>query len=685
MAIYHFEHKVHSRADSGNCNAVRSAAYRSASILVDEFGNKYNYAYKTECTFGEILAPKNAPEWVADRATLWRKVEEKELRGDAQLFREIEASLPNELTEEQQIALIRDFSINQLTALGMIVDYSIHSKPGNKHVHMSLTMRDITGAGFGNKNRDWNDKKLHNKLREEWANVVNRHLADAGINARIDHRTLKAQGSNAIPTVHEGCARNNQTTRVKKRKELNASIKILNSSKSIETEILADELHIEAIQSEIDRLESKSITPISNSNVETVVLPNTQAAYSDRYNFNMMVNLSKQNRLDGINYPAPNDIIRKANDALTTMAQYTRNCVINKVDHLVQALPTGCRDVRLPNGKIIYPSNIGALEQAIKAWDISGIDAKNIRESFWKSCSPDYYFRCMEKILLSSPDMPTNAHCSREVLNNLRLAGMSPRLLIKYINDDNNRRLSELRTPDNTIKAVDNYPEPLNVIKQVVDEPKPPQEQEILTKDKYLAMPINKYFNLFLDELKQHKLSMDDSDPITFFKKWKAGCAPKDYVLEINATTSKDGKKWSLSIELLDLFKAESKIENYYKLFQPSQKLRDEDINIHTEFWSQIKPDDYYNAVKHIFYERSLIMPFDSIPKKEILQGLNNRTPPDDFSNGLFSQFRSGYNIPPDMDGSATPYGQAFNLYDSLHPSEPKPPGSSSPNPWNTA
>src|SRR3546814_17538157 len=56
-----------------------------------------------------------------------------------------------------------------------------------------LTMRDLTGEGFGKKNRDWNAAERLEGWRAAWADHANRALERAGCDERIDHRSLKDQ------------------------------------------------------------------------------------------------------------------------------------------------------------------------------------------------------------------------------------------------------------------------------------------------------------------------------------------------------------------------------------------------------------------------------------------------------------------------------------------------------------
>lgn len=234
MAIYHLEVKTHSR--NNNANAVKAAAYRAGTVLFDEVnGRAYDFSRKTEVIHSEILAPRHAPEWVAVRSRLWHEVELKERYKNARLFREIVVALPLELSHEQCIALLREYITTELTSIGMVADYSIHAKPGNPHCHISLTTRKISGAGFGEKDRDWNAHALLLRWRKSWAETVNQHLVKAGCgpDISIDHRSLREQGVNRTPTVHVGretpkntrtrqqkLARNNRAQRINKAREI---------------------------------------------------------------------------------------------------------------------------------------------------------------------------------------------------------------------------------------------------------------------------------------------------------------------------------------------------------------------------------------------------------------------------------------------------------------------------------
>ncbi|REE54716.1 MobA/MobL family protein, partial [Paenibacillus taihuensis] len=204
MAIYHLSAQVISR--SAGRSAVAAAAYRAGEKLQDErLGQVHDFTRK-QVADQFIMAPEHAPEWANDRQRLWNEVELAEKRKDAQLCREINVALPRELNDEQQLQLLKEYCQQQFVDCGMVADLSIHrNDPQNPHAHIMLTTRHVTADGFGQKNREWNNKELLHSWREQWAKHANRELERNGIHERIDHRSFQEQGiADRVPTIHEG-------------------------------------------------------------------------------------------------------------------------------------------------------------------------------------------------------------------------------------------------------------------------------------------------------------------------------------------------------------------------------------------------------------------------------------------------------------------------------------------------
>jgi MobA/MobL family len=209
VATYHNSVSVIKR--SAGKSAVAAAAYRSGDKLKDErTGLTHDYTRKSGVDHSVILTPVKA-DWITDRQQLWNKVEATEKRHDAQLAREITVAIPTELTRENQTELVREYVQRNYVDLGMIADINFHHLGGdNPHAHIMVTMRDLKidergDASFGNKNRDWNDKDLLVRNREQWANLANQYLIDAGCpDVQIDHRSNADRGIETIPQIHLG-------------------------------------------------------------------------------------------------------------------------------------------------------------------------------------------------------------------------------------------------------------------------------------------------------------------------------------------------------------------------------------------------------------------------------------------------------------------------------------------------
>lgn len=205
---------------SGGRSGASAMAYRAGAKLIDRrTGRSFDYSAKAridEDGFGilhsEIMLPRTAPEWMADRQALLDAVEAAEIREDAQLLREVEISLPRELTFEQQRDLVRAFVQQEFVSRGMVADLAIHDELAsdggrNPHAHVLLTMRHVSPEGFGKKAREWNAKGLLQQWREAWAEIANEMLAAHGHERRIDHRSHAAREIELEPDAYVGPSR----------------------------------------------------------------------------------------------------------------------------------------------------------------------------------------------------------------------------------------------------------------------------------------------------------------------------------------------------------------------------------------------------------------------------------------------------------------------------------------------
>ncbi|EAT8439011.1 MobA/MobL family protein [Salmonella enterica] len=197
MALYRLEMQNVSRSDG--VSSVAKAAYRHRSVMVDHRTGEIHgekSANRDDLVYAEILAPKDTPDFLTKSSNdLWNFVEKTEKRKDARTAKEFKITLPTELSNEQNIALMKDFLLNHFVDKGIICDFVLHNDKDNKnpHAHVMITTREITPNGFGKKVRSWDEEKTLHDWRKQWSKTQNKHLKNAGLKSRVSHRTLEEQ------------------------------------------------------------------------------------------------------------------------------------------------------------------------------------------------------------------------------------------------------------------------------------------------------------------------------------------------------------------------------------------------------------------------------------------------------------------------------------------------------------
>ncbi len=237
MALFHLS--VTQTKRSAGQSAIASAAYRAGERLYSEYYGEYSdYTRKGGVICSNILLPSHAPPEYADRQTLWNAVEKAERGKNAQLAYSFDIALQNEFSLEENIALARQFLLENFVSRGMVVDFAVHQPDRedggipNPHFHVLCPIRPIEQNGKwglkqrrvyeldedGNRIRDADGKFVFNAVpttdwgspetlehwREAWAELCNAKFAEKGIDVRIDHRSYERQGVELLPTVHEG-------------------------------------------------------------------------------------------------------------------------------------------------------------------------------------------------------------------------------------------------------------------------------------------------------------------------------------------------------------------------------------------------------------------------------------------------------------------------------------------------
>lgn len=197
MALYRLEMQNVSRANG--VSSVAKAAYRHRSVMIDKRTGEIHgekSANRDDLVYAEILAPDNTPDFLKKSSNdLWCFVEQTERRKDARTAKEFKITLPRDLSNEQNIELMKDFLLKSFVDKGIICDFVLHNDKDNKnpHAHVMITTREIKPDGFGKKVREWDEEKTLHEWRKDWAKVQNQHLKKLGLKSRVSHRTLEEQ------------------------------------------------------------------------------------------------------------------------------------------------------------------------------------------------------------------------------------------------------------------------------------------------------------------------------------------------------------------------------------------------------------------------------------------------------------------------------------------------------------
>lgn len=228
MAIFHLHASTGSR--QGGQSARAKIDYLSRGGRYAEDGDEVLH-----------LESGNMPAWGvqgrSDRAhraaaAYWHAADRHE-RINGRLYKHLQLGLPHELSLDAQIRLLRDFARDRASEGidgGVLpFTFTIHRGKGkNLHGDVVLSERINDGhtrtpvtwfrraaaspkgraidpaAGGARKSGVLKQESWLLQTRQKWAEAVNEALSVAGLVDAIDHRSLQAQGTNAMPTIHVG-------------------------------------------------------------------------------------------------------------------------------------------------------------------------------------------------------------------------------------------------------------------------------------------------------------------------------------------------------------------------------------------------------------------------------------------------------------------------------------------------
>ena len=232
MATYHLRVKDDTKSTGKRISAKKHVDYilREEGEAHAEYINREGaQSDRNDCVFKGNQLPKWAKGSAQKFFSAATRYEDK---GNVR-YREIELSLPNELTLEQNREIVNRFIANHVS--NHYYAYAIHEKAGelsgerHPHVHIMFSERLIDDvekiserpackyfrraakplkgeqvASFERrrehgapKDKKWHNKKYLYELRADFARIQNEILEQNGYSIRVDHRTLKAQQAEA--------------------------------------------------------------------------------------------------------------------------------------------------------------------------------------------------------------------------------------------------------------------------------------------------------------------------------------------------------------------------------------------------------------------------------------------------------------------------------------------------------
>jgi hypothetical protein len=212
MAIYHLTAKTVSRGVNASAAARSDYIERSGRYASDH---------------AELLhkGHGNMPAWASDAPRNYWEAADAHERANGRLFKQLEFALPKELSPGQQIALAASFCREMARTKDGPLPYSfaVHKGHDKENPHCHLLISERVNDGLSRAPELWFKRaaKIPEKggvkktmalrprewllnCRELWAERANNALRLAGHEARIDHRTLEAQGIDRAPTTHLG-------------------------------------------------------------------------------------------------------------------------------------------------------------------------------------------------------------------------------------------------------------------------------------------------------------------------------------------------------------------------------------------------------------------------------------------------------------------------------------------------
>lgn len=192
------------------CSLTGRSSYICGKRLHDSYNGKTYYNNRHDVEYYNVFLPWDAPDELKDIQTLCTRVDEAEVRKNARTARMFICSLPNELSIGERIRIVSEFINDNFTECGLCAIAAIHeginkddSTRNNPHVHIIVPTRPVGADGFcKKKDREHDNRKYIGIWREKWADVQNKAYERKGLDIRVSHERLEAQGIDREPTKY---------------------------------------------------------------------------------------------------------------------------------------------------------------------------------------------------------------------------------------------------------------------------------------------------------------------------------------------------------------------------------------------------------------------------------------------------------------------------------------------------
>lgn len=232
MAIYRFElkhvtrskglsAKVHANYITRNGAPVLEQKHHSASGHAQYLERSLPPSRDDKSEDLEHVEHGNMPIWAVEKPQKFWDAADKFERSNGRLYSEMLVSLPRELSRDERIELTREFVQKELGDRHPY-SFAIHNSTAldggeQPHAHIMFSERTQDGIergpvhffkradtvqpelGGAVKDRSWNARDKISELRESWEQSANDALERAGLDIRLDHRSLEDRGIDRMP------------------------------------------------------------------------------------------------------------------------------------------------------------------------------------------------------------------------------------------------------------------------------------------------------------------------------------------------------------------------------------------------------------------------------------------------------------------------------------------------------